>query len=302
MLPVVAEDHHLVAEEPEPVVGGGPEIVLYRHDFRRTVDIELEVYLLGVVAAEMPATFHPEALRAQAVAARTYALYTLQRGQPLPEAPSAVLSTDHRSAQAWISQDAFWDRWGPEEAAQRWRRIAAAVSSTHGQVLTYGGAPILAAYHSSSGGHTENSENYWSGTTAYLQGRPDPFDAVSPHRDQVTAVSVATLFSRLDLPIPASTANVPIAVAENYPSGRVQSIRIGDYVLTGRQVREGLGLRSSMFSVETRDGMIHFTQQGYGHGIGMSQYGADGMAQQGYTYDQILGYYYSGVQLTQWYD
>lgn len=283
-------------------VGGGPQIVLYRHDLKQTVTVDLEEYILGVVAAEMPATFHLEALRAQAVAARTYALYTLEHGQPIADAPAAVLSTDFRTAQAWVPKESFWERWEDAEAERRWSRIRYAVASTHGQILTYGGVPILAAYHSSSGGHTENSENYWSGAMHYLQGVPDPFDAVSPYKHELASLATSTVVTRLNLPLPVSTDDISIAVLEQYPSGRVQAIRIGDHVLTGRQVREGLGLRSSMFSVELEGDTIRFIQQGFGHGIGMSQFGANGMAEEGYTYDQILGYYYTGVQLVQWYD
>lgn len=285
-----------------PHVGASPVISLYRHDLGQTVEIELEEYLLGVVAAEMPATFHMEALKAQAVAARTYALYTIENGVPLADADGAILTTDHRSAQAWISKEAFWERWG-REARLRWRRIAQAVVATHGQVITYGGVPILAAYHSSSGGYTENAENYWSGSVPYLQAVVDPYDdIVSPHRQTVVSLPVDTLFSRFGVAVPVGGGEVGIAVTERYPSGRVRTLQLGDTEVTGRQVRERLGLRSSLFFIEIEGDFVHFITDGYGHGIGMSQYGAEGMARQGYTYDQILRYYYTGVELTQWYE
>lgn len=292
----------VVFEQRIPAVAGGPEFALYRHDIGQTVMVELEEYLLGVVAAEMPATFQLEALKAQAVAARTYALYTLERGQPLPDTQGAVLTTDHRTAQAWTSREAFWERWGPEEATVRWRRIAQAVGSTHGEVLTYGGALIQAVYHSSSGGHTENSENYWSGSAPYLRGVPDPYDAVSPHRNERASFAVSALYSRLGVPVPVAGGALSIAVVDRYPSGRVKTVQVGDELLSGRQLREALGLRSSMFRIEVEGDWVTIVQDGYGHGIGMSQYGAEGMAREGYTYDQILGYYYTGVQLTRWYE
>lgn len=292
----------VVWEQRIPAVGGGPEFLLYRHDTGETVLIDLETYVLGVVAAEMPATFHMEALKAQAVAARTYALYLLRRGQPLPDAGGAVLTTDHRSAQAWISQEAFWQRWDPEEATVRWRRIAEAVDGTRGQVLTYNGEPILAAYHSSSGGHTESAENYWSGGAPYLQAVPDPFDAVSPHNSQTLSLSVAALYSRVGAALPVTAGEAVVSVVSRYPSGRVELVQVGDRLLTGRQLREALGLRSSLFRIETDGETVTIIQDGYGHGIGMPQYGAEGMARQGYTYEQILGYYYTGVALTHWYD
>lgn len=291
----------VVLEYRIPEVGASPSLLLYRHDLGQTVEIDLETYLLGVVAAEMPATFQLEALKAQAVAARTYAIHALENGTPLADAGGAILTTDHRSAQAWISKEAFWERWG-REARFRWRRIAQAVVSTHGQVITYAGAPILAAYHSSSGGYTESAENYWSGSAPYLQAVADPYDAVSPHRGTVVSVSVSTLLSRLGVGVPASGGASHIVVSERYPSGRVRTLRLGDATVTGRQVREALGLRSSLFSVDVEGDTVHFVTDGYGHGIGMSQYGAEGMAREGYTYDAILRYYYTGVELTQWYE
>lgn len=284
------------------MAGGGPSVAVYDHRQGETIFVDLEQYVLGVVAAEMPPTFHIEALRAQAVAARTYALYTLQHGDPLPEAPTAKLSTDHRSAQAWVAQDDFWDRWGAVQAARYWRRLAFAVESTYGQVLTYNGEPILAVYHSSSGGHTENSENYWSGSVSYLQGRPDPYDDVSPYNNEVAVFSYAAVFEQLDVPLPVDGTMPVIRVEEEYPSGRVAALRAGDTVFSGRDVREALNLRSSMFTVSVEGENVQFIQRGYGHGIGMSQYGAHGMAQQGYTYDRIVRYYYNEVELSKWYE
>lgn len=291
---------HGLPRDPVPVQW---EIAIYREDLGTTVTMDFEDYVLGVVAAEMPATFHIEALKAQAVAARTYALHLVLQERELPQDPRATLSTDFSTGQAWVSRDDFFARWGEAEATWRWERLEYAVRSTRGLVATYAGEPILAAYHSSSGGHTEDSENYWSGALPYLRGVPDPFDAESPHRGQTAEVPIYAVLSALSISTQAVLEGEPFAVIEErFPSGRVRSIRMGDQRFTGRQVREGLQLRSSMFDVEEVDGRILFTQHGHGHGVGMSQYGADGMARSGYTYDSILRYYYTGIDITRMYD
>lgn len=279
------------------------EIAIFRDDLGVTVTMDFEEYVLGVVAAEMPATFHIEALKAQAVAARTYALHLVRQERELPQDPAAVLSTDFSTGQAWTDRAAFYARWGEAEAAWRWERLEYAVRATRGLVATYAGEPILAAYHSSSGGHTENSENYWSGALPYLRGVPDPFDAESPHRAQSAEVPIYTVLAALSIPTQSVLEGEAfVAVEERFPSGRVRTVRLGDQRFTGRQVREGLQLRSSLFEVEEVNGRLRFRLEGNGHGVGMSQYGADGMARSGYTYDSILRYYYTGIDITRMYD
>lgn len=281
----------------------GPDwpITIYRPDTGETVTLDLESYLVGVVAAEMPALFHFEALKAQAVAARTFILYRLARGEPIPEAAGAVITADPSTGQGWLSQDQSWERWGPDEAESHWERVQAAVRETRGEVLVYAGQPIFAAYHSSSGGHTEDSENYWSSSEPYLRGVPDPFDT-DKYRDRVVVLPAATVLTSFNATAVSTGDPLSIRVIERFPSGRVKTVQIGNTTLSGREFREALGLQSTMFDIETIDGQVRIIQQGYGHGVGMPQYGAQGMALAGYTYDEILRYYYRGVEIVNWYE
>lgn len=281
-----------------------PEVILpvYRHDLGVTVAMELEEYVKGVIAAEMPVEFHPEALKAQAVAARTLALYLLQRGERVPDHPEAVVSTDHQVHQAWLSQQALRERWGAIEYYWRWAKVSRAVAETRGLVMVYNGELIYPAYHASSGGRTEDSENYWSSAVPYLRSVEDPYVKGSRYEKTHSQFTVAEVSRRTGAALPASTDAPYVRVLSRFPSGRVEWVQVGDQRLTGRQLREMLGLRSNWFEVHEEGDRILFEVYGYGHGIGMSQYGADGMARAGRRFDQILTHYYTGVEIVAWYD
>jgi len=254
--------------------------------------LTLEEYVEGVVAAEMPASFHLEALKAQAVAARTYAYRRIARGEAHPAHPEAHLSSDYSSGQAWVSWNEFLARFGPVEGRLLQRRIQTAVRQTAGVIATYNSEPILAVYHSTSGGRTENSEHYWSEALPYLRSVSDPFSADSPHHYSTAVFSFTELASRLEVDDARD-----IRVVERYPSGRVKTLEAGGKWFSGRTVRQRLGLKSTWFSVEQEGEQVVFSVWGYGHGVGMSQYGAQGMAAQGYDYKAILKYYYSDIDL-----
>ena len=291
----------------------GLQVAVWREDAQRIQVMDLEEYLRGVVAAEMPAGFHIEALKAQAVAARTYAIYTMNNRPNVPGRPGAVLSTDHRIDQAWVSEDALRRQWGFLEFYWRWRRICSAVDETRGLIMTYAGRPILAVFHSDSGGVTEDSENYWSQRVPYLRSVKDPVQANSPYRDVRHVVSQADLLAKVKSvqSVPAVTAtsagtaatnrSKTIEIVERYPSGRVKIVRVGDKYVTGRDLRELLQLRSVWFDVFESGSEVHFIQQGNGHGVGMSQYGADAYARHGADFKSILKHYYTGVEITAWY-
>lgn len=252
----------------------------------------LEEYVQGVVAAEMPASFHMEALKAQAVAARTYAYRRILRGDTLPDHPEANLSSDYTSGQAWVSWNDFLARFGLVEGRRLQRRIQNAVRQTAGVIAVYRNEPILAVYHSTSGGRTENSEHYWSEALPYLRSVADPFSANSPHHYSTAVVSLPELAEKLGVDDASD-----IRVVERYPSGRVKTLEAGGKWFSGRTVRQRLGLKSTWFSVELIGHEAVFSVWGYGHGVGMSQYGAQGMAEQGYGYKEILKYYYHGIDL-----
>ena len=260
--------------------------------------LPLSEWLPGVVAAEMPASFAPEALRAQAVAARTY---VTDHASHRPKAhPDADVCDDPKCCTAWCSDADMEKKWGADAASNR-ARIAAAVADTDGEILTWEGAPIRAVFHSSSAGQTESSAALW-GDRPYL-------------------VSVSTPETAQDVPNYVSTAEIAAdavraAVLDRYPdcvlgddpgtwfgtpvlddSGRVANIPVGSETLTGAQVRALFSLRSAAFSVAYSGGTFTFTVTGSGHGVGMSQYGANVMALRGSGYADILAHYYPGTTL-----
>ena len=256
--------------------------------------VDLEHYLYSVLGGEMSGSWPQEALKAQAVAARSYALYRRQT--------SATPVYDVGDTPTWQVYKGLVD-----EAPG----TISAVNATAGQVLTYNGQIIEAVFHSSSGGHTENVENVWSQPLPYLRGVPD-FDEGAPVYRWVTELSASEVSNRI-----SGVGNVLSFVVESTtPTGRIQSIRVvgdaGEKSLRGNELRNALGLRSTLlFSISPEIGQVasadgvpgpsvfRFEGGGFGHGLGMSQWGAHNMAQQGHTYNQILTHYYTGTALSQ---
>ena len=223
----------------------GPPVALWRSDLGQVEAIPLELYVAGVVAAEMPVTFHPEALKAQAVAARTLAVRSLVQ----PRATDGTALTDQASRdQAWSSQEALRRRWGWWRYPFAWRKIAEAVLATEGEILTYQGEPIFAAYHSTSGGQTEASENVWREALPYLVSLYDPYGARGPYAQTERFIDRAQLAGRLG-PLEWRGEEPPLFVLSRYPSGRVERVQYGSRIYTGRQIREALGLPSTWFEV-----------------------------------------------------
>lgn len=256
--------------------------------------MDLNQYLWGVVAAEMPASFHEEALKAQAVAARTYALH---RGTTNNH-PDADLCTDYRCCQAWIAKDQAQSNWG-DKAIEYTNKITAAVADTANQVILYDGQLIDAVFHSSSASATQDAVEVWGSSVPYLQSVTSPEgDGVPDYESQVT-------FSSQEFKDKFSAAQ-PDAVFGDDPAawvtdtqrttgGSVHSVTIGGVTVTGAQARTIFGLRSATFTLTYADGTFTFSVTGFGHGVGMSQYGADAMAEEGKTYSEILQHYYTGV-------
>lgn len=273
-----------------------PIVGLWDSKEGKMLSLTLEEYVQGVVAAEMPASFHPEALKAQAVAARTYAYRRILRDDRIPEHPEAHLSSDFQSGQAWISWDEFFNLQPSSTARSLQRKIKNAVKQTEGVVAFFEDQPILAVYHSTSGGRTENSEHYWSEKLPYLRAVEDPFSADSPVHYSTATISLTKLAEVLDV----DRVN-NFKVIERYPSGRVKTVEVGDKWFSGREIRQRLNLRSTWFTAEILGNEMVFSVWGYGHGVGMSQYGAQGMATSGYSYSEILQYYYQGIELREAY-
>lgn len=278
-------------------------IRVYLHDQGKIVKMPLEEYLKGVLAAEMPAEFASEALKAQAVAARTYAIKSMaQYGSSGMEAhPGADVSTDFREGQAWISQETMKERWGSNYDKYS-QKISQAVDATRGLVITYNGELINAVFHSTSGPRTATAEEVWGFDYPYLHSVACSWDEASPRFSQVQEFSLVDMEQRLgaDSGIMAAVQSgvaAPVQVIAQTPSGRVDKIRVGSKVLTGATMREKLGLRSTNFAAVILGDTLRVTTTGYGHGVGLCQYGANGMAKQGSDFRTILSYYYTGVHI-----
>ena len=260
------------------------------------LSLALEDYVLGVTAAEMPADFELEALKAQAAAARTYAVYCARSGRHA----DADVCTNPGCCQAWLSDDALRERW-KDAYPQRHDKLAAAVAATEGQILCYGGQAVFAAFHSSSAGFTEDCGAIWS-ELPYLKSvfSPEGPDSVPNYVTRVERSpldfrdTLLSLRPEADFSGPADTWLGP---AERDASGRTAFCVIGGARFAGTELRSLFSLRSTAFTLTLEDGVFVFTVTGFGHGVGMSQYGAEVMARQGKDFRQILAHYYPGTEL-----
>lgn len=249
-------------------------------------------FLIYTVAAELPASYPPEALKAQAVA--TYTYYTYQRERHAAGVEGADFSDVPGDFPNDYTTEALQELWG-EQYDVYLQKIADAVDAVAGEMIKYENKPIFAAYHSCNSGMTETAKTVWGIDYPYLQSVASTGDALSPKYTSTETVddnNFAAAFSDATLTGDASAWISDIKTSE---AGTVTSITIGSKTYTGREVRTALGLRSACFTVTYgKDGFV-FTVKGYGHGVGMSQYGAKEMADRGFTYEEILKHYYTGV-------
>ena len=257
-------------------------------------------YLQGVLRAEMPASFQEDALRAQAVAARTYTYYKMSSGGN--HGDTADICTDHSCCQAFLGKDRAAENWGKN--AERYEaKIENAVSATDGQVMLYGGAPILAVFHSSSAGETWNSGEVWAQDLPYLQSVSSPEGEGVPNYYSTVELTEAEFREKFLAARPEADLSGPASgwIRDPVMDGvHVESITIGGVSVSGPSVRSIFGLRSASFTAEAGDGKITFYVTGYGHGVGLSQYGANAMAEAGSTWREILEHYFTGVTIGTW--
>ena len=260
--------------------------------------LPLEEYLIGVVAAEMPASFEQEALKAQAVAARTYLLSRMSHRSG--SHPDADVCTDPACCTAWSGQDAQKARWGTDYEANR-AKLCRAVSETAGVYLVWQGEPIQAVFHAASAGQTAASGELWN-ALPYLISVPSPETAADvPNYVSTVAVSAEDFRQTILQAAPqadlSGDASGWLGMQTLTESGRVDTLTIGGVCLSGQTLRTLFSLRSAMFTLEYAGGDFRFTVSGYGHGVGMSQYGANVMARQGADYAAILAHYFPGASL-----
>ena len=248
--------------------------------------LELEEYLVGVVGAEMPALFQKEALKAQAVVARTYTLKSLSIGKSL---------TDTESTQSYKNRMELKKLWGNNYDTYI-SKIENAVFETKGIYLSYNGSYIEAVYHSTSNGKTENAFNVWKNSYPYLVSVASPYDLDNPSFLHEIIISYQTLTNKLGLVVNSDSTFEILG----YTSGdRVSDISIDGKIFKGIDFRNLLGLRSTDFEIIKESQGVKIKTKGYGHGVGMSQYGANGMAKNGSSFKDILKHYYQGVSIKQ---
>ncbi len=275
--------------------------LLHKKD-KKIEEIPLDEYLLGVVSAEMPANFEQEALNAQALVARTYTIYSIKRNKNKHE--GADICDSSTCCQAWISKEDRLARWNEDVREEYWNKIVKAVNTTKGKVITYNGDVIDAFFHSNSGGITEIPVNVWGGTNfPYLQSvQTSGEEGYSQYSSEVT-LTQEELINKIrakhsDFNIDISQQD-SVKILEYTEAGRVKNIQIGNLKLSGVEIRSLLGLKSTNFKIEINNGKVTFIVTGYGHGVGMSQTGADSMAKQGSNYEEIIKHFYTGVEITE---
>ena len=259
-------------------------------------EMDLETYLVGVVLGEIPADFAQEAQKAQAVVARTFAL----RQKVHPKHEQAAVCTDPSCCQCWIDPESYLAQPGRDDSDVR--RVKEAVRATSGEVLTYEGELIEATYFSCSGGRTEAAAAVWGSDVPYLQSVDSPGEEpLAVHDRDETELPAGEFAALLEKEEPAANFSGPengwVGQTVWTAGGGVETIELGGVRFRGIRLRTLLGLRSTAFTIRVEDGTVTITTRGYGHRVGMSQYGAQAMAQEGKTYAEILAHYYVGTRL-----
>ncbi len=290
---------------PSPQTSSSPQPFAPR-DAARTVmlvrggsadEMTMDKYLEGVVAAEMPVSFEPAALEAQCVAARTYAEYKTASG-----AHGGGLCADPACCEAYMSEPELRARWGEDYEANI-AKIRAAVAATDSLILTSGGEPVLAAFHASSSGRTEDCSAVWGGEVSCLVSveTPESAETVPGFREEKTLTAAEfrnTALAALPGTVFVSGPEEWLRDAEHTPSGRLASVRVGSVRVTGTELRRIFSLRSTNVTWTASEEGVTFVTEGCGHGVGMSQYGANELAKAGYSAEEILAWYYPGAELT----
>ena len=260
--------------------------------------VNIDDYLCNVVSAEMPADYEIEALKAQAVVARTYTIYKINNKKH----ENADICDDSTCCQAWVDKETRFSRWEESKRESNWEKIQKCIQETQGQIITYQNQPINAFFHANSGGKTELPVNVWGGTglpylqvveTAGEEGYKQYESEVELTQDELIE-KLKTKYS--DISIDFSNQE-NLKILEYTDSGRVKTVKFGNHEISGVETRTLLGLKSTNFEISKENDKIKFTVKGYGHGVGMSQTGADAMAKQGKNYKEIINHFYSGIEI-----
>lgn len=285
-----------IKEEPSIITAQASKVFLEKEKAKNKLSVRLlnnkqietmdiEEYIIGVVACEMPASFHNEALKALAVAARTYALKKMNNKSTY----DLENSTNHQCYNSKLEMKEKWN----SMYDQYYEKVRNAVYSTSNEILTYNDEIILALYFSTSNGYTENVENVFSQKLDYLVSVPSPWDKNINYYTKTKTIPVKDFLTKLKLP-ETSINSIEI---NRYNTNNVKTIKINNKTYTGVSFQYKLILNSLDYSIKYDETNVYITTKGWGHSVGLSQYGADGMAREGYTYDQILSHYYTNVKI-----
>ena len=273
-------------------------ITLLHTSTGETEQVKIDDYLCNVVSAEMPADYEIQALQAQAIVARTYTIYKILNKKH----ENADICDSSTCCQAWISKEDRLARWEEQKREANWQKISEAVNNTAGKIITYNNQPINAFFHSNSGGITEIPVNVWGGTGyPYLQSvETSGEDGYKQYQSEVEFTQ-EELINKLktkyaDISIDFSN-NEDIKIIDYTESTRVKTVKFGNQQLSGVETRTILGLKSTNFEITKNGDKIKFSVKGYGHGVGMSQTGADAMAKQGNNAEEIIKHFYTGVEI-----
>ncbi len=273
-------------------------IKLLHTDTNEIEEVNLDTYLCNVISAEMPVDFEKEALKAQAIVARTYTIYKINNKKH----DNADICDDSNCCQAWISKEGRLARWDGDKEA-KWNQIEESVLQTQGKIITYNNEPINAFFHSNSGGKTELPVDVWGGGSnmPYLQVVETAGEEGYTQYNSEVELTNEEILEKLkqkyeDIQIDFHN-DEDIKILEYTSSGRIKVIKFGNHEISGTEARSIFGLRSTNFELLKQDGKVKFTVVGYGHGVGMSQTGADSMAKNGSTAEEIINHFYVGVEI-----
>lgn len=261
-------------------------------DTNQVSEISYNDYIFGVVAAEMPALYEVEALKAQAVAAHTFALHRMVTNS----GKGYDITDDFTVDQAFITEGKAREKWG-EKADEYITKIKGAIEATKNLALTYNGEIALSVYHAISPGITEDVKNVWGGSRPYLVSVDSTGDKLSPNylsEKSISANELKKLFTNVTF---KGNERDYFKNTQKTPSGTVKTVSLCGSEIKGSEIRKALDLNSSCFDITYKDGNFKFTVYGYGHGVGMSQNGANYMAQQGADFEEILCHYYTGCKI-----
>lgn len=281
---------------PEANDGGEEVIAVFMPEANETETMSMRDYVIGCVAAEMPAAYEENALRAQAVASATLARYMKTKDQKDSSLKGAEIAADPGRHQGYFTKEQMKERWG-DDFETYYDKIAAAVDETLPYVLCYEDAPIMAAFHAVSSGVTESAETVWNKSLPYLTNTQSEGDKLCPGYASSVTVSPDTLRETLGLSPDGKPENEWLGEAVHSQAGTLLSLQICGKETSGAELRKLFSLRSAAVSIRYDGDNFILDVTGYGHGVGMSQYGADYYARQGWSWREILAHYYPGATL-----